>query len=193
MIARLREKPTDVSDNKPDDENYLTTGTIDVLYDQENNTYKAKSVNTVAEAAGIEETDRMRHHQTKLLKAVEQYETEVGRKYIKLSTGISLTSQHNWNDVVVEVEVLREKYRSQEGSDSTSTLENLCTYGFAPSGIEDWLALLPSTAPCASRLCGGMRTVFAVSITPYQYRIQLNFHARLSGGPEDCPMKLTMR
>ncbi|KAI0115988.1 hypothetical protein GGR51DRAFT_555862 [Nemania sp. FL0031] len=163
VITRLTEKPAVGSDSKPDDENYLTTGALDVLYDQNNDAYEAKSDITLIETVRIEETDRMRKYQIRLLKAVEQYELEVGSKDIKVSTGISLTSQHNWNDVLGEAEVVREKYISQEGSNSISTIgDGLSTYELAPSKVEQWLALLPSAAPCASRLCGGLRIVFAI-------------------------------
>ncbi|KAI1370424.1 hypothetical protein F4677DRAFT_364491 [Hypoxylon crocopeplum] len=163
VLTRLFHPPADVSDSRPEDEYHLTSGAPDVLYDEKTGVYEAKSEHTLGGAACIEETDRMRKHQTKLLKAVELYETEIGSKNIMLSTGISLASQHGWGDVLNEAEAVRKRYRPREGSDSIPTLQNsFRTFELAQPRVDQWLALLPSTAPCASRLCGGLKVIFAI-------------------------------
>ncbi|XXH00699.1 hypothetical protein Hte_007049 [Hypoxylon texense] len=106
VLTRLLRPPADLGDSRPEDEYHLTSGGPDVLYDENNGVYEPKVERTSGETACVEETDRMRKHQTKLLKAVELYETDVGSKNIMLSTGVSLASHHDWDDVLSEAETI---------------------------------------------------------------------------------------
>ncbi|KAF8857512.1 hypothetical protein BDZ45DRAFT_652705 [Acephala macrosclerotiorum] len=163
LVSRLTHAPADMTDNKLDDKIHLTASEPDVVYDPDADFYKAKSVHTlVGELSSIEEIESMRKHQEALLEAAERYERRVGDKDASLSTGIRMTAQHDWNDVLDETELVRKKYRPREGSNSITLENGLRTFETAQPRVEQWLALLPSTSPSASRLCGGLRMVLAI-------------------------------
>jgi hypothetical protein len=167
VAKRLTHPRPVMSDNEPSDNIYLTVSEPDVVYDPDANSYKAKSEHTlVGELPCIEETETMRKHQDVLLEAAKHYEDEVGDKDASVSTGIRMAAQHGWKDVLDEIESVRTKYRPQGGSNSITIdpESGLRTFKTAESRVEQWLAILPSTSPCASRLCGGLRMVLAVSL-----------------------------
>jgi hypothetical protein len=164
FAERLRYPASDINDNKPDDKVHLTQSTPDVVFDRDANIYKARSVHTlVGDLSSIEETKRMRDHQEALIQVAERYEGKVGVADATLSTKILITAQHNWNDVLNEIKNLSKEYELRERSNSISLKDGLRTFATARPQIENWLALLPGATPCASRLCGGLRMVLAVS------------------------------
>lgn len=165
LVSRLTYAAADMRDNKPGDRIHLTAGEPDVLYDEDGDFYKAKSEQTlVGLPCCIEESQSMREHQGNLLEVADLYERKVGDKDDSLSTGLSMSAQHQWEDVLNEIEMVRKKYTPREGSNSIPKLENgLRTFETAQASVQQWLALLPMTAPCASRLCGGLRMILVVS------------------------------
>ena len=165
LVSRLTYAAADMRDNEPGEKIHLTAGEPDILYDENGDFYKAKSEQTlVGPGFCIEENETMREYQEELLKIADLYERKVGDKDDSLSTGIIMSAQHDWEDVLNETEMVRKKYTPREGSNSIPKLENgLRTFETAQSSVRQWLHLLPTTAPCASRLCGGLRMILMVS------------------------------
>lgn len=166
LLSRLTYAAADMNDNKPDEKIFFTEKEPDILYDSDGDFYRAKpEPSIVGDLTSIEETESMREHQELLLKTAKLYEKKVGDKDDSLSTGINIAAQHDWSDVLNEVDLVQKKYSAREGSNSVPTLEDgFLAFEKAQPKVERWLALLPSKSACASRLCGGLRMILVVSL-----------------------------
>jgi len=172
FTERLRYPASDINVNNPDDKVHFTQSRPDVVFDRKANIYKARPLQTlVGESLIMEETESMRDHQKALINAAERYESKVGVADATLSTKLVITAQHNWNDVLNEVETLSSKEHEFGGLWNTISLtDGLRKFAITRLKIEDWLALLPGNTLCASRLCGGLRMVLSVGWQPLAKR-----------------------
>lgn len=94
--------------------------------------------------------------------ALKMYEREADPKF---KTGINLQAVHTWNEVMIQVEVARNKYKGMGGKSIVRSIHSgLRNFFTAASAIEAWLKLLPSTSIYGSVVCGGITMILEVQL-----------------------------
>ena len=92
--------------------------------------------------------------------ASQQYEESANPK---CKTGIDLRTVHTWEEVLVEVEIARNKYQGVGKHGIKRSIRNgFRSFSKASPAIETWLKLLPSDSVYFSVFCGGMKLILGV-------------------------------